>query len=668
MTIQATQSLGHFLVVAGLVFSTACEEPPRAPDPGTFPQSSALGISDDGKTLFVALPDHDRVKAVDAKTGALKGESTVVGAPHRLTVLRDGRVAVTARLGGTLSILSSDASTVEAQVEVGAMPHGVVQVDDDVVVAVTGMSELARIALDNPNVVKDRVALETPDPRGLATTPDGTLYVTHFSAGVVSTVAVEDDTVAAQVDMHLPSNPYFFPNHLESMTVTPSGEEVAAPHEECNNDPAQFNSGGDFSGAAAEYYVQGPTGFPAVVPAVSRIDTASRVSVSDGPGNLNPVFTPTPEPAGPAPTLINPLDTPLLGMETLVNGPVALALADGGRLELLVNRGSGNVLLRRTRLKEGDKSILGVVDVGTGAEDIVLSPSGKQAYVLNRFTYEITRFDVPSVEMATTLGHGRASVERFTDQENANNTFAGQMTAEELPRLDHDVRFAVAAPTLPDEVSRGRILFHTVDDRMTRRGAIACASCHPGGSADGITWNFKEGPRNTPALWGGIMDTAPFHWDQAVADVTDLNHVTIQGRMGGMGLSEADLRDIGEFIDTLPAPAGPMENLGGDVDRGREIFYSEEAQCASCHTGSDFTDGLAHDVGTGVGMVERETRDTFATPVLHGLFATAPYLHDGSAGSLHDVVEKLVVTDLMGKGSHLSPTEIDDLVAFLKTL
>lgn len=653
------------LWLAAVAFSgtLACEPPARTAEPGSYALSSRLGISADGQTLYVALPDHDLVRAVDAASGEVKGEVAVTGTPHRLTVLSDGRVAVSAQLAGAVSILSPDASAVLSTVEVGSDPHGLIEADGYLVVAVSGQNELARIPLDDATRVSDRVSLEHGAPRGLALAPDGTLFVSHFHGGVLSTVDLGRGVPSGTVAMNLPSNPFFVPNQLESLTVSPDGAEIAVPHQECNNDPAQFGAGGtDFTGSSSvQYYVEGPTGYPAVVPAVSRVDTSLQVNVSDGPGPLDPSNPSPDEAAGLAPTIINPLDTNLLGND-LVNGPVAVALADGGRVELLVNRNSGNVLVRRARLGENQRSILAMVDVGVGASSIVLSPDGDTAYVWNDFTHELSAFAVPVLEDAVSPGGGFSVSRHETDE--AWAPFGGA----QLPRIERARVAKVADDVLPEAVVRGRKLFHSVDDRLTRRGAISCASCHPGGAPDSITWRFAEGPRQTPPLWGGIMDTAPFHWDQAVTSVETLNVVTVQGRMAGTGLSEADLRDVGAFIDTIPAPSPPLDADQASVERGAEIFFSDEADCVSCHSGTDFTDGLAHNVGTGSRFVVGETADSFATPVLHGLAHSAPYMHDGSARTLEDLVERFVRTDKMGRGSHLSDQDLRDLVAFLKAL
>ena len=127
---------------------------------------------------------------------------------------------------------------------------------------------------------------------------------------------------------------------------------------------------------------------------------------------------------------------------------------------------------------------------------------------------------------------------------------------------------------------------------------------------------------------------------------------------------------IGAYLDTIPAPA-PRMTVGiptASVDRGAALFASAETACATCHTGADLTDGLAHNVGSGVGFVARETMERFATPPLEGLHHSGPFMHDGGAASLRDVVDQYVLTDRMGKGSHLSPQDVDDLVAFLEAL
>jgi cytochrome c peroxidase len=56
------------------------------------------------------------------------------------------------------------------------------------------------------------------------------------------------------------------------------------------------------------------------------------------------------------------------------------------------------------------------------------------------------------------------------------------------------------------------------------------------------------------------------------------------------------------------------------------------------------------------------------TPTLRGLIHTAPYLHDGSAPTLYDVLVTKNPADQHGITSHLTAGEITDLIAFLEAL
>jgi mono/diheme cytochrome c family protein len=651
------------LRIVPMIVVGACEPPPRI-EPNGVPPTSALGIAADGETLFVALADRDEVRAVDARTGELRGAVDVVGHPHRLTVLADGRVAVVARYAGTLSIVDPLAGRTDATIDVGSDPFGVVQMGDELFVAVAGEGDVARVDLDDARVV-ERIVLVDGDPRGLAVS-GGRLVVSHFSSGRLSVVDVDTGTAGAPVGMQLASRPFFAPNQFDQLTVDPADPTVVVvPHVECNNDPGQFASGRvAFSGEAiVPYYTEGPTGFPAVVPGIGRADVELGVAITDDTQQPAQSQGIAPEPVGPASPVINPLNRTLLE-DAAVNAPVAVALADGGAVELIVARGSGNVVVRRALVGEGEDSILAVVDVGVGADSIVLSPDGDTAFVFNAFDQSVTSFAVPRL---------RGSDSRFAG---GAARAAGLSFGRHAPlvRLTGE-RFVVAPQELPDAIVRGRALFHAVDDRLTQNGAVSCASCHPGGGDDGTTWAFSEGPRQSPPLWGGILGSEPFHWDQTVRDMADISRSTIVGRMGGAGLGKDDMDAIGAWLDTLPAPAPRTTVVVGQAEsiaRGRDVYIGLD--CHACHGGADLTDNLAHDVGTGTAFTPRETTDVFATPGLKGLAHSSPYLHDGSAATLRDLVDRLVVTGRMvGRRASLTPRALteqqkSDLVAYLSSL
>jgi cytochrome c peroxidase len=98
---------------------------------------------------------------------------------------------------------------------------------------------------------------------------------------------------------------------------------------------------------------------------------------------------------------------------------------------------------------------------------------------------------------------------------------------------------------------------------------------------------------------------------------------------------------------------------------GEVVFQS--AGCATCHPAPHYTDGLRHDVGTqlassGLGHGAPLAGVGLDTPTLRGVFATAPYLHDGRLATLEEVLS------LPGHGALLSNQNRLLLAAFLREL
>jgi hypothetical protein len=201
----------------------------------------------------------------------------------------------------------------------------------------------------------------------------------------------------------------------------------------------------------------------------------------------------------------------------------------------------------------------------------------------------------------------------------------------------------------------GIALFH-----MDSGFGISCASCHPEGMEDGRTWEFADiGKRRSQSVAGGVMATAPFHWDGDIAGFTELVHEVFESRMGGARPNSQQIEKFSSWLDRIPAPAALAVD-GTAAERGRAIFESAQAGCSSCHAGSHFTNNNAYDVGTG---------GHFQVPSLVGIGARAPYLHDGCATTLRARFgADCGGGDQHGMTSRLNAGQIDDLVAFLESL
>jgi cytochrome c peroxidase len=127
----------------------------------------------------------------------------------------------------------------------------------------------------------------------------------------------------------------------------------------------------------------------------------------------------------------------------------------------------------------------------------------------------------------------------------------------------------------------------------------------------------------------------------------------------------------------VPLSPHAKKGLSESALRGKDLFFSKETSCVQCHSGPFFTDSVPsssttrHDVGTGPphnGDASERMGPAYDTPTLLGIYKTAPYLHDGKATSLDEVLTKYNPGDRHGKTSHLKPAQVKDLVEFLKAL
>jgi mono/diheme cytochrome c family protein len=127
------------------------------------------------------------------------------------------------------------------------------------------------------------------------------------------------------------------------------------------------------------------------------------------------------------------------------------------------------------------------------------------------------------------------------------------------------------------------------------------------------------------------------------------------------------LRDYQLSLSAPEPPAGSFDAAA--AERGQTVF-SGAGKCASCHTGTTFTDvnsGTLHapaETGMDPAYAARTTQKAYRTTPLRALWQHAPYFHDGSAASLRDVV------DHYDQVLNLALTEEQkaDLVEYLKSL
>src|SRR5262249_20595165 len=128
----------------------------------------------------------------------------------------------------------------------------------------------------------------------------------------------------------------------------------------------------------------------------------------------------------------------------------------------------------------------------------------------------------------------------------------------------------------PTAYARGRRLFHMTDDPRISSDGAACASCHPDGRDDALTWATPDGPRQTIMLAGRLDGTGPYGWmgkhDSLHTYVT--NTFT---RLGGTGVVGDDLDALITYLRKLPGPTLPEGSPSALAARGKSLFFDGQA-------------------------------------------------------------------------------------------
>ncbi|HEY3803746.1 MAG TPA: hypothetical protein VGL61_14125 [Kofleriaceae bacterium] len=217
----------------------------------------------------------------------------------------------------------------------------------------------------------------------------------------------------------------------------------------------------------------------------------------------------------------------------------------------------------------------------------------------------------------------------------------------------------LVASAMSEPQHDGYVMFHSANEQISQGGGLACASCHPDGRDDGLSWKIEKNTLQTPLLAGRLVGTHPYKWDGGDPDL-ETSLATTMKRLGGSGLDQAQTAELAAYLDALPAPRTPTRDTA-QVARGKALFDSAEVGCRGCHDGPTYSDNMQHSFAG-------STLASADTPSLVGLAASAPYFHDGSAATLEALLRDRGAVHGMGDTARLSDTQIADLTAFLETL
>ncbi|HHO50072.1 MAG TPA: PKD domain-containing protein [Deltaproteobacteria bacterium] len=608
-------------------------------------QSSTVVVFED--QIAVVSPDSDELARLTwSETGALTllERHSTAGNPRTVAPWSPAGagpwLAVPCQDDAVIELIGLDgAPDLSVALPRGSRPYGIVGDDEALFVSLQATGQLARIELEPGGAAAQLVATydAVDDARGVAVLPDGRIAVTRWRSG---------------------------PEHAEIAVLRPDGSErglwTLAFDEQRGSDTE--------SGGVPSYLNQlliSPNGLDAVVPSL-------QANLAAGPDD-NPLTHETTVRA-----VISYLD-PLDGTEHFElrkqfddrGFAAAGVFSSRGDYLFVAMRGSRSV--DRVDVLSGGVSG-SFLDVGYTPEGLALSPDDRFLFVNSYLSRELLVYD------------------------------AGDLSA---PPVAIDSATIPSAEPLSAEVLWGKQLFNdSFDTRIAKDGYIACAHCHLEGADDGHTWDFTsrgEGLRNTISLIGRGGE-APLHWSGNFDEVQDFEH-DIRGAFGGTGLMEDADFEAGTRSETLGDPkagvSDPLDALaayvssldqhpisphrapdGGltpEAEQGKLLFESPALGCTTCHLGPQLADSrfieptvpLLYDVGTLTPASGGRLGGPLwgiDTPTLHGLWATAPYLHDGSAPDLYAVLTTKNPDDLHGVTSGLGATELDALVAYLLSL
>ena len=576
--------------------------------------------SPDGKTLYIAEQTANQIAVFDIASGKVSGVIAVAQRPMGIAVAPAGdRLYVTsAAAQGKVQAVDLSQNKVAATIDVGHTPNAVAVSPDGKRLYVCNQFDNNVSIIDLAANKQTAAVGVVREPDGIAITPDGkTLFVSNllpagaadadYSSAKVSVI----DAVAGKLirNIDLPNGSM----SLRGITVSPDGRNAYVAH------------------ILARYQLpttQLERGW-INTNAMSIIDVAAQKLVNT--------------------VLVDDVD---LGGAN----PYAIACTADGKSILLTHAGTHelSVIDRAALHAKLDKVASGqkVSDASSSADDV---PNDLAFLVGLR----------KRIKLAGNGPRGLAVL--------GTNAYLAEYFSDTLGVVDFnpDVRprpksISLGKETQMSKVRKGEMFFHDAD--LCFQHWQSCFSCHPdSGRPDALNWDLLNdglgNPKNTkslllahktpPAMITGVRP------DAETAVRAGIRYIQFAVR------PDEDAQAIDEYLKSLtPVPSPYLVNgkLGRSAENGEKLF--EKASCVQCHPAPLYTNLEKYNVGTGK---NREVDTEFDTPTLIEVWRTAPYLHDGRAVTIREVLTKYNKDDQHGATSSLTEKELDDLVAYVLT-
>ncbi len=557
--------------------------------------------------------------------------------PSHLALTPDGRWAITANTtANTASLVDLARGQVAAEVAVGRHPLVVAVSDDGNRAVVTNWlaDSLTLLALAPPRLEVIATLAVGNEPRGVAFSPDGQLaYVVLAGEDAVVAVNLRAQKTLARASVGRE------PWHL---VRTPDGERLAVGN------------------------------------ALSRT-----VSVLQAP-SLKLLHT------------VNLRGRNLRQLAVSPDGAWAYLpfIAERGRAttEQFIDRGwvIGNRVCRVPLADDGPREAIAMDTRGRAVGDLeglAVSPDGNKFAVTAGGTHELVllRAPLPFVAYGGPDDHidpdllrdtrrfrrvalgGRPLAAAFTPDGKrvvVANYLGNSVQVVDFESAQLATTIPLGGPDAPSQARRGAAIFY--DAKRSFNDWYSCHSCHTdghtnGGLFDTLNDGRYENPKKVLSL-RGVTRTGPWTWHGAQSDLRVSLAKSLETTMRGPAASDEELDALIAFLGTLDfVPPPPFDAAA--ARRGERLFG--EKRCNTCHAAPDFTSPEVYEVGL---QSPDDEYQGFNPPSLRGVVRRAPYLHDGRARTLAELLADHHRPSLVNGESDLTDRQLADLIEYLKSL
>jgi len=340
---------------------------------------------------------------------------------------------------------------------------------------------------------------------------------------------------------------------------------------------------------------------------VYAVDTNALAEVKAEHVNLNKQIDDGEKVALPPPSLDRTFANDIVAIDANLAGDTFLIVSRGGNQ---VFRAKLDVFGRLDILNAAKNRVDCRVQTGNLPSGIAMRKDGTRAYANNEANFSVTsmnvddgfcltlQLDIPSSEPPApgTLEHAQlvGKVAFFTALGIPDNGIFGMPIRSIVPR--------------------------NFKGKQSKDAWSSCGSCHPDGLADGVTWIFGTGPRQTKPLDGmfskttNVRDQGILNWSAVRGSNTDFN-ANSRVTQGGCGFASDAVAPGQCFTLGAATPANPAiydhgishggsdaldaqtlwiffavrglnQPKRGNLQAGQDVFVT---YCASCHGGAKWT-------------------------------------------------------------------------------